>query len=106
MIGGKLVLEDVEVEWTLDQGSPDLVPVEPRVRFTVTKVLPGADLDGIETLRRDAGVVDAADFHKAVLMASSSDPDKIFGKELAFTTQLCWDAVERVKKATKLCWLP
>jgi hypothetical protein len=106
MIGGKFVLEDVEVEWTLDQGTAEIAPVEPMVRFTVTqdtgKSLPLGN--GINVIYRESATVVAPDFYKAMFLAMNSDPDNAVGTSLG--QQELWDAVERVKKATTLRWLP
>ena len=106
MIGGTIILEDHEIEWHLVEPGPELSQTEPIVSFTVTHYTPEVDPRGLQIIYRESATVLADDFNKAMFVAVSNNPDHIFGQELKFTNELLWEAVERVKKVTSLCWLP
>ena len=111
MICGTLTLELHTINWELFYGKledtnpqPGTEPAEQAlVRFTVTEDL-GPNEEGVVQLRRETAVTTAGDFNIAQTMACAIDPDKVVSN--IGTTMQMWHCVERVRKLTKINWLP
>lgn len=118
MICGTLTLELHTINWELFYGKLDDTDPQPGtepaeqalVRFTVTEDL-GPGEEGIVQLRRETAVTTAGDFNIAQTMACAVDPDELaismYGDEKSEDDENpLWEAVERVRKLTKINWLP